>query len=309
MCIRDSSVAGESEGAVSGESEVAVEEASSNAKSASEDKIANGRDVPIVGFTDNENPMNFLTDVRVIEGTVYVLDSANAMSLLGVGDSMRIRFKKDHGKQREALKEPVAQSMKQPLGEILKKADPESEHAPAAASIVASVVAQNPVQAEVLKKAQVVPEVASAPEACVLKSASPSVTQHAKRGDRYGTLKNPGKDVFVKSSGGEWKSATDGMVILPGDEVKTAENNSVDVLMDGGKIGRVEIKEGSLFRIQKAETDPVTGDRATILNLALGKILVKVESLKGNSKFEVRTPTALTGVRGTLFEVTVKEKA
>ncbi|MEI7752350.1 MAG: YDG domain-containing protein, partial [Candidatus Omnitrophota bacterium] len=81
----ESSVSGESEGAVSGESEVAVEEASSNAKSASEDKIANGRDVPIVGFTDNENPMNFLTDVRVIEGTVYVLDSANAMSLLGVG--------------------------------------------------------------------------------------------------------------------------------------------------------------------------------------------------------------------------------
>ncbi|MEI7751999.1 MAG: FecR domain-containing protein, partial [Candidatus Omnitrophota bacterium] len=73
--------------------------------------------------------------------------------------------------------------------------------------------------------------------------------------------------------------------------------------------GRVEIKEGSLFRIQKAETDGLTGDRTTILDLAIGKILVKVEALKGNSKFEVKTPTALTGVRGTLFEVAVKEKA
>jgi len=34
-----------------------------------------------------------------------------------------------------------------------------------------------------------------------------------------------------------------------------------------------------------------------------------VESLKGSGKFEVKTPTALTGVRGTVFEVTVKEKA
>jgi hypothetical protein len=99
------------------------------------------------------------------------------------------------------------------------------------------------------------------------------------------------------------------MMILPGDEVKTAEKNSVEVLMDGGKIGHVEIKEGSLFRIQQAETDSSTGDKTTILDLAIGKILVKVEALKGNSKFEVRTPTALTGVRGTIFEVTVREKA
>ena len=78
--------------------------------------------------------------------------------------------------------------------------------------------------------------------------------------------------------------------------------------LDGGTVGRVEIKEGSLFRIAKAETDATTGDMTTLLDLAIGKILVKVESLKGNAKFEVKTPTALTGVRGTVFEVSVKEK-
>jgi hypothetical protein len=79
--------------------------------------------------------------------------------------------------------------------------------------------------------------------------------------------------------------------------------------MDGGATGRIEIKEGSLFRIQKAVTDATTGDKSTILELAIGKILVKVESIKGNGKFEVRTPTALTGVRGTVFEVSVREKS
>jgi hypothetical protein len=78
--------------------------------------------------------------------------------------------------------------------------------------------------------------------------------------------------------------------------------------LDDGKVGQVEVKEGSLFRINKAETDPVMGDKTTILDLAIGKVMVHVEKLKGNSRFEVRTPTALTGVRGTTFEVTVKEK-
>jgi len=146
------------------------------------------------------------------------------------------------------------------------------------------------------------------PMSGVRKAASPIVMSQTKEGLRYGTLKNPGKDVFVRKPGGEWIAAKDGMVILAGDEVTTVGKNSVEVLMDGGQVGHIEIKGGSLFRIQKAETDPVTGDKTTLLDLALGKIVVNVEKLKGNSKFEVRTPTALSGVRGTTFEVTVTEK-
>jgi len=134
------------------------------------------------------------------------------------------------------------------------------------------------------------------------------VIELAKTGTRYGTLQNAGKDVFVKCPGGEWQAAKDGMVILPGDQVRTASQSSVEVLLDGGKVGVVEIKGGSLFRVSKAETDPVMGDKTTLLDLAVGKVMVHVEKLKGNSRFEVKTPTALTGVRGTTFEVTVKEK-
>ena len=141
-----------------------------------------------------------------------------------------------------------------------------------------------------------------------MKAASPVVMERMENGTRYGTLRKPGKDVFVKCKGGTWMPAKDGMVILPGDEVKTAAAGSVQVVLDGGKVGRVEIKEGSLFRIAKAETDTTTGDKTTLLDLAIGKILVKVEPLNGISRFEVKTPTALTGVRGTVFEVTVKEK-
>jgi hypothetical protein len=271
------------------------------ASSKDDGKSANWRDVPIIGFTGVEDAKKFLTDVRVIEGAVYVIDGANAMSLLGMGDSLRVFYKRKKvatSKRQTAAEANVLKSqisnlqssasaepaVKQALEEVLKKAGKESSQ----------VLAE--------------PEATPAPEARVLKSAIPIVMGETKSGDRYGTLKNPGKDVFVKNPGGEWKAAKDGMVILPGDEVKTAPQNSVNVLMDGGATGRIEIKEGSLFRIQKAVTDATTGDKSTILELAIGKILVKVESIKGNGKFEVRTPTALTGVRGTVFEVTVKEK-
>jgi hypothetical protein len=278
----------------------ASEESDETAASKDDSQAANWRDVPIAGFDGDNDPKKFLTDVRVIEGAVYVIDGANVMNLLGMGDSMRIFYKR---------KKPSARHLKA----LAKK--PTTETTPAAAPAVSSPAEQ--ALDALLKKASAKtqppvleePEATPAPEARVLKSAIPIVMGQTKSGDRYGTLKNPGKDVFVKNPGGEWKAAKDGMVILPGDEVKTAPQNSVNVLMDGGATGRIEIKEGSLFRIQKAVTDATTGDKSTILELAIGKILVKVESIKGNGKFEVRTPTALTGVRGTVFEVSVREKS
>ena len=125
---------------------------------------------------------------------------------------------------------------------------------------------------------------------------------------RYGTLKDPDANVFMRIPGGEWQSAKDGMVILPGDEIRTAPDAKVKVLLDDGKTGTVEVKEGSLFRIETADVDKTTGDKTTLLDLAIGKVLVQAQKLQGGSKFEVRTPTTLTGVRGTVFEVTVKEK-
>jgi hypothetical protein len=264
------------------EREVAVEENAetpSNANAIPDTKGVNWRDVPLQGFFKDEEAKKLLTDVRVIEGAVYVIDGANTMNLLGMGDSLRL-FYKNHRRSSKtgAASKPEMPAVKQALQNILNKAAEE-------------------------------PVVPAAPDARVLKPAMPIVMHQTASGERYGTLKNPGKDVFVRSNGGEWKPATDGMTILPGDEVRTASENFVKVLLDGGKTGSVEIKEGSLFRIQKAEGDPKTGEKTTILDLAVGKILVKVDHLKGNSKFEVRTPTALTGVRGTEFEVTVKEKA
>jgi hypothetical protein len=225
------------------------------------------------------NPLaKFVTDVFVREGSVYVLDGTNDSSLLTQGESVRVNFKKMTAAAAE--KAPGTGS-----------AEPVLEPA-------ITTGGNQPV------------ETTSKPFIARAKPVAPVITDLMAGGNRYGVLKKPDSSVFVKSRGSEtWQSARDGMVILPGDEVRTAESASVKIALEEGKVGTVEIKGGSLFRINKAETDPETGDKTTLLDLAIGKVLVHAGKLQGASRFEVRTPTALTGVRGTIFEVTVKEKA
>ena len=47
--------------------------------------------------------------------------------------------------------------------------------------------------------------------------------------------------------------------------------------------------------------------QTTLLDLAIGKILISAEKLDTpDSKFEVKTPTSVVGVRGTAFSVEVE---
>ena len=123
---------------------------------------------------------------------------------------------------------------------------------------------------------------------------------------RQATLANFVGDVMIRQDGGEWKPATPGVIMKINDEVKTSSGATAEVLLDNGATGSVKIHEKSQFKIDIMDEDRATGDKVTYLNLALGKILIQVQKLQGDSKFEVRTPTSTTGVRGTVFEVSVE---
>lgn len=120
---------------------------------------------------------------------------------------------------------------------------------------------------------------------------------------RQATLANFAGEVMIRQGGGEWKPATAGDIMKINDELKTSPGASAEVLLDNGS---VKLRENSHFKIDTMNLDPATGEKVTYLNLALGRILIKAEKLQGNSQFEVRTPTSTTGVRGTVFEVSVE---
>lgn len=129
----------------------------------------------------------------------------------------------------------------------------------------------------------------------------------AEEGVRSATIMNIQGDVHAKTGNSDWKLATVGMVLYVNDSIKTAENGFAELALDNGETGTVEIDSGSVFRLDTMKKDPETGDKTTLLDLAVGRVLVHAQKLKGQSKFEVKTPTSTAGVRGTTFEVVAEE--
>ena len=114
---------------------------------------------------------------------------------------------------------------------------------------------------------------------------------------------------FRKGGTTEWKGAEKGMLLLESDEIKTGENAKVEILLDtAGETGKLDLAANTQMRFETMKKDPTTEDKTTLLDLAVGKVLIKAEELKKNSSFRVKTPTSICGVRGTLFEVQVETK-
>ena len=136
---------------------------------------------------------------------------------------------------------------------------------------------------------------------------SPSLPIYAAEAPREALIADLRGNASVRMNEGEWKPAIAGMNLQEKDEIKTGGDGYVELLVDGGDSARVEIKENSYFKINTLGFDQETKEKSTLLDLAIGKVMVHAEKLKGDSKFEVRTPTSTTGVRGTAFEVNVEE--
>lgn len=123
---------------------------------------------------------------------------------------------------------------------------------------------------------------------------------------RHATVFNLRGEVFVRQNTQDWQPAKVGMILNKNDEVKTSEGAFAEILLDDGKVGSVQVHEKSQVKLDAFDQDDATGEKHTLLDLAIGKVMIHAEKLHGNSTFEVRTPTSTTAVRGTMFEVSVE---
>lgn len=112
----------------------------------------------------------------------------------------------------------------------------------------------------------------------------------------------------VKAEGqSSWAPASVGTVLNQGDVIKTSPKSWALLNVDGGRIATVEVKEGSQMTIAELMADPKAETSKTLLDLAMGEVLIKAQKVHGDkSKFEVKTPTSIVGVRGTTFNVKVE---
>jgi len=100
--------------------------------------------------------------------------------------------------------------------------------------------------------------------------------------------------VQVQFSAGQWKRAKVGMQVDMGDSIRTARRSKADVLLDEESNNFIRIEEQTLVILNS--TYPGEINR---FDLSHGKIYANIEKTKAGLTYEVSTPSAVAGVRGT----------
>ena len=122
------------------------------------------------------------------------------------------------------------------------------------------------------------------------------------------TLKHLAGQVQYKSSSwlffsSKWKTLDNSTVLSNGDLIKTGSEGQAQLTF--ANQARTLIKSNSKLKITANDR----GLGLTKVKLSLGEILVKfVNTVKSDQQFEVETPSATAGVRGTIFRVVVNEE-
>jgi len=106
----------------------------------------------------------------------------------------------------------------------------------------------------------------------------------------------------------DWLSLAEGDIVSEKSVLRTNSNSKVKLLLNGEvETAIVWIKPNSQLFLSTLTENPEETRQNTLLDLAIGEILIKAQKLHAqDSKFEVKTPTSIVGVRGTTFAVTVQ---
>lgn len=106
------------------------------------------------------------------------------------------------------------------------------------------------------------------------------------------------------SEAGGWKALKLGMELAPGTEVRTGNDATVDLYLDqNGPL--VRLTENTVLKIDKLNFENTGVDTVieTSLDLKAGRLVGVVKKLSGTSKYEVKTPTGVAGIRGTEYVI------
>ena len=100
-----------------------------------------------------------------------------------------------------------------------------------------------------------------------------------------------------------WKAATNNMQVNSGDTVRTSSGSSVIIKFTDGSM----VKQGPMASMTIGALDGTAGNAKTKLDVDSGKTWARVRKLGSESSFDVETPTAVAGVRGTFFSSEAEE--
>lgn len=103
---------------------------------------------------------------------------------------------------------------------------------------------------------------------------------------------------------GQWLPLKVGQVLKPGSTLRTANDSQVDLFMDeNGPV--VRLVENTTLGIDKLNFEATGIDTVieTQLDLKSGRVVGIVRKMAHDSKYEIKTPNGVAGIRGTEYDV------
>ncbi|NQT90772.1 MAG: FecR domain-containing protein [Candidatus Omnitrophica bacterium] len=111
-----------------------------------------------------------------------------------------------------------------------------------------------------------------------------------------------GKVLLNRKDSDEWQEAERDMAFKDGDTISTAKDSCVEIKLGRDEKNFIGCKDDTTVKFSKIEE---AGDKK--IELEKGKVMLLVDALDEDSKFEVRTSAAVCGVLGTGFEAVSSE--
>ena len=108
-----------------------------------------------------------------------------------------------------------------------------------------------------------------------------------------------------QESGGQWLPLKVGQVLKAGSAVRTANDSHADLFMDqNGQV--VRMVENTTLGLDKLNYTATGVDTIieTQLDLKSGRIIGVVRKMADQSKYEIKTPNGVAGIRGTEYDIT-----
>jgi hypothetical protein len=106
------------------------------------------------------------------------------------------------------------------------------------------------------------------------------------------------------SVSGPWMPLKVGQELAPGSTVQTANDSSVVLFLDQNG-PYVKLSENTTLGLDKLSFEPTGVDTIveTQLDLKSGRVIGVVRKLSTTSKYEIKTPTGVAGIRGTEYSI------
>lgn len=100
-----------------------------------------------------------------------------------------------------------------------------------------------------------------------------------------------------------WHNARINEALSVGDEIQTGIDGRVEIRLENENI--INLKPNSKIILRSLRRNLKTGEYENLIETSIGKIRATVKELKGASKFEIKTPTAVAAVRGTIMYLNI----